>query len=130
MRIASRIRSAPRASELAVYSGLETHGHVALRGKIVDFVGLRLLDDTDEAGGVRQVAVVQEKAHPLLVRIAVEVVNAIGIEQTGAALDAVNDVALAKQEFCEVRTVLAGDAGDEGDFGLFCHSAILQGCAT
>ena len=52
-----------------------------------------------------------------LVRILVQVVDAVGVEQRGAALDAVDFVALAQQEFGEVGAVLAGDAGDEGFFG-------------
>jgi len=44
------------------------------------------------------------------------VVNAVGAEQRGAALDAVHFVALAQKEFGKVGAVLAGDAGDEGFF--------------
>ena len=41
MRMASRRRSVPSASVLAVYSGLfEGDRHVALRGQVVDLVGL------------------------------------------------------------------------------------------
>ena len=60
--------------------------------------------------------------------ILVDVVNALGVEQRRTALDAVNDVALLKQELSEVRTVLARDAGDEGYFGLvlFCHSLLTK----
>jgi hypothetical protein len=47
------------------------------------------------------------------VRILVEVVDAVGVEQRAAALDAVHLVALVEQELGEVGAVLAGDAGDE-----------------
>ena len=110
-----------------VFGFFEAYGHMALRGEVVDLVGLGLLDDADEAGGVRQVTVMQEEAHALLVPVAVEVVDAVGVEQAGAALDAVDDVALIEKEFGEVGAVLAGDAGDEGDFGVLCHSVFLQG---
>jgi len=40
-------------------------------------------------------------------------VDAVGVEERGAALDAVDLVALLEQELGEVRAVLAGDAGDE-----------------
>ena len=36
---------------------------MALRGQVVDLVGLHLLDDADEVGRIRHVAVVQEEAH-------------------------------------------------------------------
>jgi hypothetical protein len=47
------------------------------------------------------------------VRVLVQVVDAVGVEERGAALDAVDFVALAQQEFGKVGAVLAGDAGDE-----------------
>ena len=100
-------------SALAVYSGcLEAHRHVALRAQVVDLVGLHLLDDADQVGRVGQVAVVQVEALVVDVRVLVEVVDAVGVEQRGAALDAVNLVALLEQELGEIGAVLAGDAGD------------------
>ena len=47
----------------------------------------------------------------------VDVVHALGVERAGPALDAVHDVALFQKEFSQVGAVLAGYAGDEGDFG-------------
>jgi hypothetical protein len=47
----------------------------------------------------------------------VQVIDAVGVEQRGAALDAVDFVALFQQKLGKVSTVLAGDAGDEGFFG-------------
>ena len=44
-------------------------------------------------------------------------VDAIGIEKAGAALDPVDDVAFFQQEFSKIGAILAGDAGDECDFG-------------
>jgi len=103
---------------------------MALGGEVVDFVGLGLLDDADEAGAVGQVAVVQEEAHILFMPVAIEVVDTVGVEQASATLDPVIDVALIEQEFGKIGAVLAGDAGDEGDFGLFCHGVVFQGCAV
>ncbi len=88
-----------------------------LRSEVVDFVGLDLLDDADEAGAVGQITVVQDEAAAGLVRVLVEVVDAVGVEERGAALDAVDFVALAQQEFGKIGAVLAGDAGDEGFLG-------------
>ena len=45
---------------------------------------------------VGQVAVVQDEALVVDVRILVEVVDAVGVEERGAALDAVHLVALAR----------------------------------
>ena len=90
---------------------------MALRGEVVDFVGLDLLDDADQVGGVGQVAVVEDEAAVGVVRVLVEVVDAVGVEQRGAAFDAVDGVAFVQQEFGEIGAVLAGDAGDECGFG-------------
>ncbi len=64
---------------------------MALGGKIVDLVGLGLLDDADQIGGIGQVAVMQNEPLILLVRILVEMVDAAGVEGRRAALDAVDD---------------------------------------
>jgi hypothetical protein len=85
---------------------------VALRGEVVDLVRPHLLDDADQVGGVGEVAVVQLERHLGLVRVAVQVVDAVGVEERRAALDAVHLVALVEQELGEIGAVLAGDAGD------------------
>ena len=118
---ADRLEDAQRAEGVGVggvFGFLEGNGDVALRGEVVDLVGLHLLDDADQARRIGEVAVVQDEAAVLLVRILVQVVDAIGVEQRGAALDAVDFVALVQQEFGEVGAVLAGDAGDEGFFHI------------
>ena len=92
-----------------------------LRREVVDLVRLHLLDDADQVGGIGQVAVVQHEIAVGDVRVLVQVVDAVGVEQRGAALDAVDHVALFQQEFGKIGAVLAGDAGDEGNFS---HLAI------
>ena len=99
-----------------VFGGLERHLHMALRGQVVDLDRLALLNQTDQVGGIGEVAVVQEEAHVLLVRIAVEMVHPTGVEGGGAALDAVDDVALCEQELGEIGPVLARGPGYERDF--------------
>jgi hypothetical protein len=74
---------------------LEAHRHVAHRAQVVDLVGLHLLHDAHQVGAVRQVTVVQLEAPVVDVRVLVEVVDAVGVEQRRAALDAVHLVALA-----------------------------------
>ena len=91
--------------------------NVALGREVVNLIRLDFLNDADEVGAVYQVAVVQLQTHIVFVRILVEVVNAICVELRRTALDAVDFVALLKQEFGQVRAVLARDAGDECFFG-------------
>ena len=100
-----------------VFGGLERDLDVALRGEVVDFVGLGMLENADQVGGVGEVAVVQGEAPVGGVRVLVEVINALGVELRGAALDAVDGVALVQQEFGQIGAVLAGDAGDECGLG-------------
>jgi hypothetical protein len=55
-----------------VFRLFEADGDVALRGKVVDFIRLYLLDNADEAGAVGQIAVVQDELAPGFVRVLVE----------------------------------------------------------
>jgi len=49
-------------------------------------------------------------------RFMVEVVYTVGVEQGGPALDTVDYVVLMQEQFCQVGSVLACYAGDEGFF--------------
>ena len=114
MRIASSTRKrADRVGVRRVFRRLERDGHVALRRQVVDLVGLHLLDDADEIGRIGQIAIMQLEPHVLLVRILVQMIDAIGIEGRGAALDAMHRVALRQQQFGKVGAILAGDARDQ-----------------
>jgi len=74
------------------------------------------LDDADQIGRIGQIAVVQDEAPALLMRIAVQMVDAIRIERRGAAFDAVHRVTLFEQQLGQIGTVLSGDTGDQGNF--------------
>jgi hypothetical protein len=60
----------------------------------------------------------EEELDSGLVRIAIKMVDPSGVEGRGAADDAVDFISFGKQQFRQVRAVLAGDAGDER---LFVH---------
>ena len=94
---------------------------VGLGAEVVDLVGLDLLDDLDEGRGVGEVAVVEKEFGMGLVGVFVDVIDASGVEEGGAALDAVDLVAFGEEEFGEIGSVLSGNSGDEG----FLQSAIL-----
>jgi hypothetical protein len=85
---------------------------VALGAEVVDLVGLELVDELHEPARLRQVAVVHEQLHAALVRIAVEMVDPVGVEARRAADDPVDLVALLEQLLGEVRPVLAADPRD------------------
>ena len=67
----------------------------------------------------------QEKARLRIVRILVEVLDAVGVEGRRAPDQAVDDVALVEQLLREIRAVLTGDPRDERD--LRCHAAEPRG---
>jgi hypothetical protein len=52
---------------------------VGLGGKVVYFRRLRFLDQADQVGGVRHVAVVQKDADVLVVWVFVEMIDALGV---------------------------------------------------
>ena len=110
-----------------VFGFFETDGNVALRGEVVDFVGLNFLNDADEAGAIGQVAMVKEKANAFVVTVLVEMVDTVGVEETGTTFDAVDDVASVEKKLGEIGAVLTGDAGDEGDFGSLGRIAHVVG---
>ena len=115
---ADRLQQAQRAEGVdvgRVLGRVEGDLHVTLRGEVVDLVGPRLLHDADEVGGVGEVAVMEEEAHLLRVGVGVEVVDAVGVKLRGPPLNAVHLVALAQQQLRQIRPVLPGHAGDEGD---------------
>jgi hypothetical protein len=86
---------------------------VALGGEIVNLVRLHELHDADEVRGVREVPVVQADAQILLVRVLVQMVYTVRVEERRAALDSVHLVSLLEEEFGEVGTILPGDAGNQ-----------------
>lgn len=73
---------------------------------------------------VSQVAVVQREPYVVGVRVLVEVV---GVEGRGAALDGVHGRPLGKQQLCQAGAVLAGDGCDECGPGDVRSGEIWEG---
>jgi hypothetical protein len=100
----------------SIFRLVEAHSNVAHRAEVVDLVRLGFLNDADQVGRIGQVAVVQLEALVVDVRVLVQVIHAIRVEQAAAALDAVHLVPFGQQELSEIGTILASDAGDKGNF--------------
>ena len=109
-----------------VFRRLEGHGHVAHGGQVVDLVRLHLLDDAHQAGGIGQVAVVERELAVVDMRILVQVVDAVGVEQAAAALDAVHLVAFLEQQLGQIGTILACHARDQGNLLVHRHRFIIS----
>jgi hypothetical protein len=115
---ADRLKQAKRSDGVdigGVFGSLEAHGNVALRAQIVDFVRLDFLNDARQVRSIRQVAIVQLEIGRRRVRILVDMIDALRIEQRGTALDTMHFIALFEQKFCKIRTVLARHARDKGN---------------
>jgi hypothetical protein len=97
-----------------VLGDLEADLHVALGPQVVDLVGLEVADQVHERTRVREIPVVHEEADALLVGVAVDLVEALGVERRRPPDQAVDLVAFPEEQLGEVRAVLAGNAGDEG----------------
>ena len=69
---------------------------MALRGQVVHFVGLHFLHDAHQIAGIAQIAVMQDKMPPVGVRVFVQVVDAVSVEQRGTPFDAVHLIALTQ----------------------------------
>ena len=86
-------------------------GDETLGGEIVDFVRLGVVKDAEQAADVGEVAVDEldlvEDAQP-----AEALADHVGAG--AAAQQADHAVALAQEKLCEIRAILAGDAGDQG----------------
>ncbi|MBS1245507.1 MAG: hypothetical protein H6R36_162 [Chloroflexi bacterium] len=107
------LQQVQRAQAGDVSSGgglLEGDGHKTLRSKVVDLVRLGAGDEVQRRAGVREVVFDQAQ-----VRVAAdaEFIDAPKVDRAGAAVRAVDDVALLKQRLGEIGAVLAGDAGDD-----------------
>ena len=96
---------------------------MALRREIVDFIRQGILDDANQAGRVRQVAMMQKEAASLFVRILVKMIDTSRIEHRCSALDAMHDVIFLEQELREISAVLAGYSRDQRNFllAVFSH---------
>ena len=89
---------------------------MALRTKVINFIGLRRLNDANQVCAVRQIAIVQHQIAVIDVRVLIDMINALSIKRRRTALDAMHFISLLEQKFGQIRAVLAGHAGNESDF--------------
>src|SRR5271165_2959025 len=97
---------------------------MALSCEVVDLVGLHSLHNVGKDAGIREFAVVQDEMAAGDVRIFVEMIDAIGVKERGAALYAMHLVTLLQQKLGEICSILSGNTGDEG---LLQRNSLLSG---
>ena len=76
-----------------VFGLIETHPHMALGAQVVDFIRLDIVQHIAQSPGIRKISVMQVKTG-LLVRVHIQMINAIRVEQRGPPHDPVDLVAL------------------------------------
>ena len=80
---------------------------------MIDLVRLQIVKQLHQIYRVAKVSVMQKHPDAVDVRVGVKMVNAGSVERAGAANDAVDLVAFFQQQFGQITSVLAGDAGDQ-----------------
>src|SRR5258708_8387014 len=107
------VQSTDRHGVRSIPGHVERHSDVRLSGEVVHSGGLDLVHEPVQKRRIGNVAVVQVEVHGSFVRVLKDVSDATGIEEAGPTDKPVHLIALADQEFGEIRTILTGDAGDE-----------------
>jgi hypothetical protein len=80
---------------------------------MIDLIGFEIVEQLYQVDRVSQISVMQKQAHPVDVRILVEMVNSGRVKCTGSPDDTVNFVPFGQEEIRQVRAILAGNSGDK-----------------
>lgn len=96
-----------------VFGNVKTHAHMALGAKIVNFVGLQLVEQLGHVDGIGKVAVMQKQLHSIYVRILIEVIDAGRVEGARPSNDPVHLVTLGDKEVGQIGAILTSDARDK-----------------
>jgi four helix bundle protein len=94
---------------------------VALTGQVIDLGRTDLVQNPAQGRCIAEITVMKEK--PFLVErfILSQMVNPGALQIAGSSDQAVDGIALLQKNLGEIRTVLAGDAGNESGFGRGLH---------
>ncbi len=112
-----RLQQSQRSDRIGVcriFRGLETDLNVALGSEIVDLVGLDLLHDPQQVGGVGQITIMQVQLDSVGVWILIKMLQPPGIERRRTAFDAMDDIALRQQQLGQIGTILSGHTCNQG----------------
>ena len=84
-----------------------------LRAQIIDFIRLRLMQNSPQRTAIGQIAIMQEQTGCRIVRILVQMIDAPGIESARPPDNAVYFVILRQKKIRKIRPVLPRDTGDQ-----------------
>jgi hypothetical protein len=85
---------------------------VALCCQVIPPIRRKVVNQIQDPFRVREVAVVKEEPRALLIRVLLDVVDALCVKGTRTADDSMDFVAFGEQQFREVRVVLSRDSRD------------------
>src|SRR6478735_9010279 len=89
---------------------------MTLRREVVYFVRLHHLHDAHETARVRHIPVMQNEPAFGHMRVLIQVVDPLRVEERRAALDPMHHIALLQQKFGQIGAVLPGNARDQRSF--------------
>ena len=100
-----------RVDVSCVLGCIEGDLNMALCGEIVDFIRLYLQDNADDAGGIRQIAFMENK--PVK-----DVIDAGCCGNGGSPHNTMHLISFIKQKLCKIRSVLPGYSSDQSFFHI------------
>jgi hypothetical protein len=107
------------------FRDFETQTDMALSSEMIDFRRLHLRKDAAEGGPIGKIAVVQEKAFAVDVFVAPQMFDARPQQVARSPNNSVNGVPFSQKQIRQVRTILAGNAGDERSLLISIHHSIF-----
>ena len=104
-RFTDRFKEANRAHArdiAGVFRHIKGHAHMALRAKIVDFIGAQIVEQLHQLRGIGQVAIMQKKACSVDVWVRVKMVDAACVKRRCASDDAMDLIAFFQKKFGQI----------------------------
>jgi hypothetical protein len=89
---------------------------MALGGKMIDLIRLNIVDKITQLPTVIQVSVMEEELLARDVRIAVDVIDPVGVEGARSPDQSMDFTPFGKKQLGQIRTILSGNAGNQGAF--------------
>jgi hypothetical protein len=99
-----------------VFRHIKTHAHVALRREVIKLIRCEAVNQVQHPLRAGKIAVMQKEPCARLIRILIDVIDALRVKRARASDDPVHFISFGQQQFREVRSVLPGNARDQCAF--------------
>lgn len=83
---------------------------MTLRGEIVDFIRRQTVNQIEDPFRAAQISIVQQEPCIFLVRILINVIDALRVERTGASNHSMHLISMGQEQLRQVGAVLPRDA--------------------